>query len=427
MLTPEENALLTRVGPGTPMGELFRRFWMPALLSEELPAPDSPPVRVRLLGEDLVAFRDTAGRVGLLAPLCSHRGAPLFYGRNEEQGLRCVYHGWKYDVTGRCIDMPAEPSDSTFKERIRQKAYPCRERGGVIWTYMGPPELTPELPDLEWTLVPEGHCRVSKWLHESNYLQGFEGDIDTAHASYLHSYLNPEKSPHDGTISATLKAADKAPKIMVDQTDYGFRYGARRAVGGDQYNWRVTQWLLPTHNLIGFMQFPAGGRVWVPIDDEHTWTYFYSFHPERPLTVEEQARFQSGNSFPPQLIPGTYSPLRNRANEYLVDRELQRTTTYTGIFGINDQDRAIQEGMGAIFDRSQEHLGTSDVAIIAARQRLLKTVRDLQQGIEPYAASHPEVYAVRALDAVCAQDSFDAILHDYSTQMAVPEASGTHA
>ena len=402
MFSPEENQLLTRVGPGTPTGELFRRFWLPALLSEELPRPDSPPVRVRLLGEDLVAFRDSGGRIGLLAPLCSHRGAPLFYGRNEEHGLRCVYHGWKYDVAGRCVDMPSEPADSTFKERIQHKAYPCRERGGVIWTYMGPTELMPELPDLEWNLVPEGHCRVAKWLHESNYLQGFEGDIDTAHASYLHSFLDPDRSPHDGTISAALKAADKAPKIMVDQTDYGFRYGARRTVGEGRYNWRVTQWMLPTYSLIGFIQFPAGGRVWVPIDDE-------------------RARFGNGNSFPPQLLPGTYSPLRNRANEYLIDRELQRTTTYTGIFGVNDQDRAIQEGMGAVFDRSQEHLGTSDVAIIAARQRLLKTVRELEGGTEPYAAQHPEIYAVRALDAVCPEPGFDAILASYGERLQVPE------
>lgn len=406
------------------MGELFRRFWLPALLSDELPGPDCPPVRVRLLGEDLVAFRDSGGQVGLLAPLCAHRGAPLFFGRNEEHGLRCVYHGWKYDVSGRCVDMPSEPADSTFKERIQQRAYPCRERGGVIWAYMGPPRLTPDLPDLEWNVLPEAHCRVAKWLHDSSYLQGFEGDIDTAHASYLHSFLDPSRSPHDGTISAALKAADKAPKIMVDQTDYGFRYGARRTVGEGKYNWRVTQWLLPTYSLIGFMQFPAGGRVWVPIDDEHTWTYFYSFHPDRSLTDEERTRFESGNSFPPQLQPGTFNPLRNRANEYLIDREVQRTTTYTGIFGINDQDRAIQEGMGAVFDRSQEHLGTSDIAIIAARQRLLKLVRELQEGIEPYAAAHPEAYAVRALDAVCAESEFEAILSRYGERMRAPETSG---
>jgi len=402
------------------MGELFRRFWMPALLAEELPGPDCPPVRVRLLGEDLVAFRDTAGQVGLLAPLCAHRGAPLFYGRNEEGGLRCVYHGWKYDVSGRCIDMPSEPGESTFKDRIQQTAYPARERGGVIWAYLGPRELMPELPDLEWNMQPEGHYRVAKWLHESNYLQGFEGDIDTAHASFLHSYLDPDRSPRDSTISSKLKAADKAPKIMVDQTDYGFRYGARRSVGEGEFNWRITQWLLPTYSLIGFIDFPAGGRVWVPIDDEHTWTYYFSFHPERPFTPEEHKRFDSGFGFPPQLIPGTFSPVRNRGNEYLIDRELQRTTTYTGIYGVNDQDRAIQENMGVIYDRSREHLGTSDVAIIAARRRLLQTVRDLQEGIEPYAPRHPEVYGVRALDAVCAEDEFERILQAYGPRLQAP-------
>jgi phthalate 4,5-dioxygenase len=422
-MTPEENELLTRVGPGTPMGNLFRRFWLPALLSEELPAPDSPPVRVRLLGEDLVAFRDTDGRVGLLLPHCPHRGAPLFYGRNEDNGLRCVYHGWKFDVTGQCVDMPSEPADSRYKDRIRQKAYPCRERAGIVWAYMGPAELTPELPDLEWTLVPDSHRRVTKWLHESNYLQGFEGDIDSAHSSFLHSDLEPEESNRDGTISPTMKAADKAPKILVEPTDYGFRYGARRQIRGGEYNWRVTQWLLPTYSLIPFMRFPAVGRAWVPIDDERTWTFFFSFHPERPLTPEEQQRFWSGNAFPPALIPGTYNPLRNSGNEYLLDRELQRTSTFTGIFGVNDQDRAVQEGMGPIYDRSQEHLGTSDVAIVACRQRLLKAVRDLQQGIEPYAVRHPGVYAVRPLDAVCPIDAFDAMLTEYAPKLLAPIAS----
>jgi phenylpropionate dioxygenase-like ring-hydroxylating dioxygenase large terminal subunit len=424
-MTPEENELLTRVGPGTPMGQLFRRFWLPALLSEELPAPDCPPVRVRLLGEDLIAFRDSEGRVGLLGAHCAHRGAPLFYGRNEEAGLRCVYHGWKYDVTGQCVDMPSEPAESTYKERIRQKAYPARERGGMVWAYIGPPELTPELPDMEWALVPEGHRRVTKWLHESNYLQGFEGDIDTAHASFLHSYLNPRESSHDQAISAEYKAADRAPKIVVDQTDYGFRYGARRRVGDDQYNWRVTQWLLPTFSLIAFIRPPFGGRCWIPIDDEHTWTYHFTFHPERPLNAQDHARFEEGASFPPQILPESYVPVRNRSNEYLLDRELQRTTTYTGIYGVNDQDRAIQEGMGAIYDRGQEHLGTSDIAIVAARQRLLKLARDLQQGIEPSAVRHPDVFAVRALDAVTPHDEFAAILTEYAARMRAPVASAS--
>ena len=191
MLTREENELLTRVGPGTPMGALMRCYWLPALLAEELPAPDCPPVRVRLLGEDLVGFRDSEGRVGLLGAHCPHRGASLYFGRNEECGLRCVYHGWKFDVTGQCVDMPSEPPESSFKQKVRPTAYPCVEKGGVIWTYMGPPAEQPPLVDLEWIRAPAGHCHVSKTYQECNYLQGIEGGVDTAHSSFLHRMMDP--------------------------------------------------------------------------------------------------------------------------------------------------------------------------------------------------------------------------------------------
>jgi phenylpropionate dioxygenase-like ring-hydroxylating dioxygenase large terminal subunit len=417
LLTEEENALLTRTGPGTPTGAFFRSFWLPALLTDELPARDGAPVRLRLLCEDLIAFRDTSGRVGVVEAFCAHRRAPLFFGRNEESGLRCVYHGWKYDAEGRCVDMPSEPADSSFKDRVSIRAYPTQERGGVVWVYMGPSEKLPAFPELEWTRVPDSHRRVGKWLHDSNYLQGFEGDIDSAHASFLHSYLDAERSPHDGTISATLKAGDRAPKLMVSHTDYGFRAAARRGVGAGEYNWRITQWLMPTFTLIGFMRFPAGGRCWVPIDDEHTWTFFFSFNPERPFSEAEHANFHSGRSFPPQLLPGSFDPVRTRANDYLLDRELQRTSTYSGIYGVNDQDRAIQEGMGPVVDRSMERLGTSDVAIIAMRQRLLKAVRELERGIDPYPAAHGDAYHVRALDAISPHIDLDALLADCASRL----------
>ncbi|HZT06284.1 MAG TPA: Rieske 2Fe-2S domain-containing protein [Chloroflexota bacterium] len=417
MLSTEENALLTRTGPGTPMGELFRRFWLPALLSEELPNSDCPPIRLRLLCEDLVAFRDSTGRVGILGAHCPHRGASLFFGRNEERGLRCVYHGWKFDADGHCVDMPNEPPESNFKDKVHAPSYPTRERAGLIWIYMGPADRRPSLPELEWARVPDDHRLVAKWLQETNYLQGFEGDIDTSHASFLHTYLDPSQSPGDRTIRPDLKAADRAPKIIVDQTDYGFRYGAKRRVGDGTFNWRITQWLMPTYSLIGFIDFPANGRCWIPIDDEHTWTFFFHFHPERPLTEKERASFASGRAFPPHLIPGTYRPLRNRENEYMLDRELQRTSTYTGIYGVNDQDRAIQESMGAIYDRTQEHLATADTAVIAARRRLIQAVRDLQRGIEPYPASHGDLYHVRALDAVTNHDDMRALLADFGDRV----------
>src|ERR1700722_431035 len=183
MLSKEENELLTQTGPGTPMGELFRRFWLPALLSSELPEPDCAPVKLTILSEDLVAFRDSEGRVGVLERYCPHRGSSLFWGRNEESGLRCVYHGWKFDVTGSCVDMPNEPMESRFREKIRTTAYPTEERGGVIWIYMGPKDLHPQMPELEWTLVPENQRYVTKRITACNYLQNVEGEVDSAHVS----------------------------------------------------------------------------------------------------------------------------------------------------------------------------------------------------------------------------------------------------
>src|SRR4051812_43327346 len=231
MLTAEDNELVCRVGPGTPMGELMRHYWVPALASSELPEQDGAPVRVRLLDEELVAFRDSQGKVGMMAANCPHRGASLFFGRNEEEGIRCVYHGWKYDVTGQCVDMPSEPAESNFKSKIKATAYPAREWGSLIWVYMGPADHMPALPELEWAMVPDSHRTASKWIQDTNYLQGYEGDIDSAHASFLHSVLDPSTSQNDSTIRMDQKTMDRSPKIIVQETEYGFRYGAKRSVG----------------------------------------------------------------------------------------------------------------------------------------------------------------------------------------------------
>src|SRR5580765_4749485 len=352
------------------------------MLADELPKADCPPVRLRLLGEDLVAFRDSNNKIGVVEAHCPHRGASLYFGRNEECGIRCVYHGWKFDVDGNCVDMPSEPAESNFKDKIHITAYPTALHGGLIWVYMGPQHLHAELPQLEWTQVPDSHRSVSKWFQETNYLQGYEGDIDSSHASFLHTYLDPAASPNgEGTtIDPRLKARDRAPKIVVNDTDYGFRYGARRIIGEGTYNWRVTQALLPTYSLIPFMRFPAGGLAWIPVDATRT-----------------------------------FIPKRNMANDYLLDREIQRTVSYTGIWGVNDQDRAIQESMGPIYDRRKEHLGTSDLAIITARKSLLNLARDLQQGIEPFPASHGELYRVRAMDVNTPLDNFDAMIASHGS------------
>src|SRR3984893_268227 len=236
MLSQEENELITRVGPGTPMGELFREYWLPAMLSAELPAADSDPLRVLMLGEQLIAFRDSKGQIGLLANNCPHRGASLFFGRNEEAGLRCVYHGWKFDTAGACIDMPNEPAESDFRTKVAAVAYPCRERGGVVWTYMGPRSEPPPLPDIEGNMV-EGATTMAV-QHECNWLQVGEGAIDTSHAGFLHfGSLKAEDYP-DGTFSRYL-LVDRAPRYAVVDTDAGVTYGAYREVDPDHDFWRI--------------------------------------------------------------------------------------------------------------------------------------------------------------------------------------------
>ncbi|MDE3074200.1 MAG: Rieske 2Fe-2S domain-containing protein [Chloroflexota bacterium] len=404
MLSVEENELLTRVGPGTPMGQLFRRFWLPAATLEELPGPDCNPIRTRILGEDLVGFRDTNGNVGFVDAKCPHRRAPLYFGRNEECGLRCVYHGWKFDVTGACVDMPSEPPESNFKDKVRVKAYPVRQYGPLFWIYMGPPDKMPELPQVEWAQQPEG--RMMKWLQEANYLQGLEGNIDTAHVSYLHRIFGDDGS---GLRRAVREVADNDvhPKLQVLETDYGFAYGGRRATANGDYYWRVTQWMLPTYSLIPSPNWVPAGSVWVPIDDEHSYRhiFFSGKNPRVNLPIHrEQFKLRDG------VVIDALVGDRNKSNLYQLDREMQRTLNYTGIQVIATQDQAMVEGMGHICDRPGEHLGTSDAAIIAARRRLLKTARDLQQGIEPYAATHPEVYRVRPLDIVSPEPDLTRLL-----------------
>ena len=271
MLSNADNQALCSVGPGTLMGDLIRQYWIPALLASELPAPDSAPVRLRLLGENLVAFRDTSGAVGLVAENCPHRGASLFFGRNEEEGLRCVYHGWKFDTTGSCVDMPNEPPESNFKHKVKVTAYPCTERNGLVWTYMGPRQTPPPLPDMEGNMLPEGTYSVWAGMRECNFVQAFEGDIDTSHLGFLHqgSYDPAEATPDTFSYYGI---AHRAPKYAVVETDYGTMYGAYRPATDDSYYWRIAHflfpfWTMPPTNVLGVK---IVARAWVPIDDEHT-------------------------------------------------------------------------------------------------------------------------------------------------------------
>jgi phthalate 4,5-dioxygenase len=406
MLTRDENELLTRTGPGTPMGALVRRYWIPALYAHELAEPDGAPVRVKLLGERLVAFRDTKGRVGLLDERCPHRTASLFFGRNEECGLRCVYHGWKFDIEGNCVDQPSEPADSNFKHKIKQTAYPCLERGGLVWAYMGPPELRPPFPELEWAAVPASHRFVTRHLQECNWLQALEGGFDTSHLSFLHGGA---ANLLDGRIMRLPSRYDVVP------TDFGFVAGTGRATDDGRMNWTANVMLLPFHKLIATT--PIGAHVWVPLDDETTMNWCIEYLPDRPLTDADLATSKTWHNIHAELLPGSDRAALNRDNDYRIDRPLQRSgASYTGIKGIGMQDCSIQESMGPVADRTIEHLGVSDTIIIRLRRLLLKTLQDVAAG-GPVPGLDPQSWRVRsARFTVPRERTFADVVEDHVKQ-----------
>ena len=431
MLSAERNVFMTRVGPGQPMGELFRRFWLPLTLSEQLAEPDGDPVRLRLLGEDLVAFRDSSGQVGIVEAYCPHRRAPMYFGRNEECGLRCVYHGWKFDTSGTCVDMPSEPPESDFKHKVRIKAYPTAEVGGVIWIYMGPPEHRPAgPPQLPFTFVPEAERRQVKFLVEANWLQCLEGELDTVHVSFLHSTFADDGTGIMNLVREDGYTNDRHPRLFVLDTPYGFCYGGRRAQRAGDYYWRVTQFLLPIFALIPSASgYASGATIWMPIDDNHCWRFLVggsrvagstsngSAPPTpRPLLPTEPGTFR----FPDGVEIDTVLPVYRRANRYGLDRQVQRKVSFSGMPFIPTQDQAMTEGMGYICDRTQEHLGTTDLTIIHMRRMMLDLVRALEQGKEPFAATHPELYRVRPLDVVSQNAELPALLEEYREQTLLP-------
>ena len=378
----EQAEILVRTAAGTAMGQLLRRYWVPALLCAELAQPDGPQVRVQLLGERLIAFRNTAGEVGLVEEFCAHRGASLFFGRNEQGGLRCAFHGWKYDLAGQCVELPQKPDLACH---MRIKAYPCLERGGIIWAYMGPPDLRPDPPQLEWSLLPDSHRFVSKRLQECNYLQAMEGGIDTSHASWVHRYELDADPMHRGAAANKYIRADGNTVFEIEKSDSGLTFFGRRNGEPDSYYWRITQWIFPWFTLIApFGQHALGGHIWVPIDDEHCWAWSINFHPHQPLSETERAAMQAGLGIHVKYIPGTFRPLANRDNDYLIDRAAQRNgTRYSGVEGFSMQDASLQESMGAIQDRTREHLVPSDLAIGMTRQMLLRAALGLGSGAEP--------------------------------------------
>jgi phenylpropionate dioxygenase-like ring-hydroxylating dioxygenase large terminal subunit len=407
MLKREDNELLVRVGPKTAMGDLMRLYWLPFLLSKDVPA-DGQPYRVRLLGEDLVAFRDSDGRVGLVDQACPHRGAPLVFARNEEGGLRCVYHGWKFSVDGRCQEMPAEPENTPMLNRVRVKAYPVRERHGVLWAYMGPDEDPPALPDLEWNMVPPENVHVSMRIQDCNWLQALEGEIDSAHAAILHGRVDS-----GGSIDQWKQAADLAPKFEVVQHDAGVHVASRRKLDEDKNYIRVNQFLMPFWTLVPpFSQFPElSGHAWVPIDDEHTLCIMFSYHPSQPFYEKTRKLFAAGHngretghasdtSFEPRPVTYPYHNYwskYNRENAYGYAPALAEKYN-AGMPGLWLQDAACQSGVSPIYDRSKENLGVSDSGVARTRRVLLEAVKRLAaESVRPPSVEDPSKFLVRAI------------------------------
>jgi phenylpropionate dioxygenase-like ring-hydroxylating dioxygenase large terminal subunit len=397
MISREENEALTRTGAGTLMGELFRRYWLPALLASEVAEPDGPPVRVKLLGEALVCFRDSKNRIGLVDEFCAHRGVSLWFGRNEEAGLRCPYHGWKYDVSGQCVELPSEGPDGPIRKRVKLKSYPCIELGGVIWTYMGPPGLRPEAPGVEWAHVPPERRYVSKRLQECNYLQAMEGGIDSSHVTFLHSAQLRRDPLFAGSKGNEYNLRDTMPEFDVVEFPGGLLIGARRNAEGGRFYWRITPWIVPAHTIIPPRAgHPLGAHVWVPIDDENCWAWSINYHPRRALSSSELDAMKSGKGIHVEYVPGTFIPAQNRGNDYLMDRKRQKTgETFSGVEGIAMQDASLQESMGPIQDRTRENLCPTDRGIVLARKKLMDAAKANRDG-RPVPALRAEEQRVRS-------------------------------
>ena len=424
MLSKEDNDILCQVGPGTPMGEVMRQYWVPAIRSDELPAPDCAPLRVKLLGEELIGYRTTSGAVGLIQNSCPHRGASLFFGRNEEEGLRCVYHGWKFDVTGACVDMPSEPAESNFKNKVRARAYPTHERNGIVWAYMGPREVPPPLPEIEHTLMNSDITRITMIHRPCNWMQGWEGEMDTVHAAFLHGGASKAEDFEPGSFNY-YQYRERTPRFSVIDTPIGTSYGAYRPAEDDTYYWRTAHMMFPFYAVI-----PAGWLgMYVPMDDSHTMHWEVLVRPQleggartaEPVTTGSlPARERGANAVAPggprslgtqggTMGPTTWLPNgtgwydrfnidQTMANDYLIDREQQsQWKSYSGIRGIRQQDMAVTESMGAIYDRTREHLGTTDALIIRTRRKLIKVAKEFRDhGVLPPGVDNPELYHMRS-------------------------------
>lgn len=409
-----DNELLTRVGPGTPMGEMLREYWVPACRTASIEA-DGAPFRVRLFGENFVAFRVTDGRVGFMQEACPHRCASMALARNEENGLRCIFHGWKFSVEGKCVDAPSEPASQRqqFAESVPVRTHPTHEAGGIVWVYMGKKEIPPRFPDYEFTHLPLAHIQPTRGIIRTNWLQGLEALLDSAHVGFLHSAnLLSEAGRAIFREESDYMVNDGAPVFEFEDRAYGFREGAIRQEGEDRLYARVREVSLPFFSFIP--SAPAGSRIVccsIPVDDVTTAQWYIAFDPDAPLEFDIMTSFGLTSGNPDHFN----ADMGDASNLWQQDREAMKAGHWSGITGRGNayEDFAVQESMGPIVDRSQEYLGTCDRVIYRARQLLLEAVKRFRDtgelsfadedidfaGIRSFSLAYPKEQDWREFDA----------------------------
>jgi phthalate 4,5-dioxygenase len=386
MLTREQNDLLCRVEGDAPMGGIMRRHWLPVCLSEEVAQKDGAPVKSRLVGEDLVVFRDSGGKLGVLSEQCPHRGASLVFGRNENSGLRCLYHGWKFDVDGNVLEMAAEPDGAALMKSLKQKSFPVREAGGFVWAWLGPKEEMREFEPPAWAPVPGIKYAIVKMHAGCNWAQVLEGSIDSAHSSSLHSTNMPAAEDVYGstaTEDAWIRPSnDKAPRMQFEPTPYGFRYAALRKPiknADTQQYVRTTLFVAPFTVLIPPNNQYKLSQMLVPIDDVNTMFYWIAWHPDPQKGISQEAWRKFCAATVGEDLNPDFTKKRTLANLYQQDREAMKRGDFTGIKGIPTQDMAMWESMGRIVDRSKDHPGSSDMAVVQFRRMMLAAVKKFQE------------------------------------------------
>lgn len=396
-MTPEENDLMCRVEGDAPMGQIMRRHWIAACLAEEVAEPDGAPVRARLLGENLIVFRDSKGRLGVVDEYCTHRRASLVFARNEDCGLRCLYHGWKFDINGNVVDMPSESLERADAARVKLKSYPAREWGGFVWTYMGPPEEMREFEPPAFAPTADARVSATKVRVRCNWAQILEGQIDSAHSSSLHS-SDMVPAQVDGAKATDVNwlrpSTDKAPRFQIERTSYGFRYAAirRPIMNPDTHDYvRTTVYIAPYTALIPPNNNYNVATLLTPEDDCNTIFYFIAWNgPDKPGIAAEQWRKFNKLEWGVDL-DRNFNNVRNADNLYQQDRAAMKAGNFTGISGIPNQDIAMWESMGPIGDRSLERVGGSDVAVVAFRRLMVDAARAMRDTGTAIGTTEPHI------------------------------------